>query len=292
MTGPLTPQSLSALLDEEQRRHDAWLQTIRGLVDASRGLKLTAPSKADDDDDAARIGVLGSLKRRLRARKPKAQVSKRSVEDALRGRIESALGETKKASLLVDRFAALRDGLFADLERLHQHVANTNAFDTAAGAAVIDARVAEQDAALSERERDAARQRRHRFEQQQELAHRALERLAVLVASARGLLDVTETLSVDVAAFARAAERQLDGLSARARALGVVEDAASVVEELERSLLTLAGSLDDVTVFATAVHERVTAQTSSTGLAQALDTLVQGALARRAANSAREQAAS
>jgi len=284
----LTPQSLSALLDEEQRRHDAWLQTIRGLVDASRGLKLTGAASSDDDD-GGRIGVLGSLKRRLRARKPKA-ASKRSVEDALRARIESALAETKKASLLVDRFAALRDGLFSDLERLHQHVADTNAFEVAAGVGVIAARIAEDTEALAERERDAARQRRHRFEQQQELAQRALERLAVLLASARGLLDVTETLSVDVAAFARAAERQLDGLSARARALGVVEDAASVVDELERSLLTLAGSLDDVTVFATAVHERVTAQTSSTGLAQALDTLVQGALARRAATAAREQA--
>ena len=290
-TPALTAQSLSALLDEEQRRHDAWLQTIRGLVDASRGLKLDAAAGSDDDDDNDRPGVLGSLKRRLRGRPKKAKKAARaSVEDALRARIESALKETKKASLLVDRFAALRDGLFADLERLHAHIASANAFDAAADAAVIAARVAEGDQSLAERAHDLACQQRLRGERHQELARRAIERLAVLVASARGLLDVTETLSVDVAAFARAAERQLDGLSSRARALGVVEDAASVVEELERSLMTLAGSLDDVTVFATAVHERVTAQTSATGLADALDTLVQGALARRAATAARERA--
>ena len=288
-----TPQSLSALLDEEQRRHDAWLQTIRGLVDDSRGLRLTprAADGSNDDDDGKHAdppGVLGSLRRRLRGR-PKPKV-RRSVEDALRGRIETALKETKKASLLVDRFAALRDGLFADLERLHQHIHDANAFDAAAAAAIVQARVRQDDVSLEERERDRAREQRSRAERQQELAHRAGERLGVLVVSARGLLDVIETLSVDVASFARAAERQLDGLSARARALGVVEDAASVVDELERSLLTLSGSLDDVTVFASAVHERVTAQTSATGLADALDTLVKGALARRAATAAREQA--
>ncbi len=290
MTGPLTPQSLSALLDEEQRRHDAWLQTIRGLVDASRGLRLSTPVKRGVDDDPP--GVLGSLRRRLRGRPKPSVAGRRSTEDALRARIETALAETKKASLLVDRFAALRDGLFADLERLHEHVAQANSVDVVAGQEVVAARVGEGDLSRSERERDQARQQRSRGERDQQLAQRALERLAVLQASARGLLDVTETLSVDVASFAGAAERQLDALSARARALGVVEDAASVVDELERSLLSLAGSLDDVTVFASAVHERVSAQTSDTGLAQALETLVQGALARRAASAAREQAQS
>ena len=44
---PLTSQSLSALLDEEQRRHDAWLLSIRGLVEASRTLRLNAPHDED-----------------------------------------------------------------------------------------------------------------------------------------------------------------------------------------------------------------------------------------------------
>ena len=111
-----------------------------------------------------------------------------------------------------------------------------------------------------------------------------------LVTGARGLLDVIDTLAGDVSGFARAAERELDVLSARARALSVAEDAAAVVEELERSLLSLSGSLDDVTVFASAVHERVEQTTSAQGLHDALEVLVQGALARRAAVAAKERA--
>ena len=286
---PLTSQSLSALLDEEQRRHDAWLLSIRGLVEASRTLRLNAPHDEDGPKTLESPGLLSSLRRRWQRRSPQVV---RSVEDSLRLRIESAFKETKKASLLVDRFAALRDGLFVDLERLHQHIADAGAFDTASAAGILQARVDEGDESLTERQRDPARQQRSQGEQRQGLAQRALERLSVLVASARGLLDVTETISGDVFHFARAAELQLDALAARARTLGVVEDAASVVEELERSLLTLSSSLDDVTIFANAVHERVTAQTSATDLAQALETLVQGAAARRAAASAREQAQS
>jgi hypothetical protein len=62
--------------------------------------------------------------------------------------------------------------------------------------------------------------------------------------------------------------------------------------ELEGALETLGGTLDEASIFATAVTERI-AMTSSSDPAfqQSLDTLVKGALARRAATVAVERAA-
>lgn len=280
---PATPQELAALIDDEQRRQDAHLLVIRALVTDSRALRLVV-------DMAPKPGLLASLKQRLRGRREEQQ----STEDRLRGRIEGALHECKKASLLVDRFAALREALFADLQRLHAVIGDARVAAEAAGKDVVSARVdeaaAEDAGAAVDAAFDAARRRRDQAQQRQEVAERMQERLSVVVVSARGLLDVIETLSADVAGFARAAERELDVLSARARALSVAEDAAAVVDELEKSLLQLSGSLDDVTVFAAAVHDRVAQSTSTRGLSEALEVLVQGAMARRAATAAKERA--
>lgn len=274
---PTTPQELAALVDDEQRRQDSHLAVIRALAQDSRALRLVV-------DGTPKPGLLTSLTRRLRGRREE----QKSTEDRLRARIEAALLECKKASLLVDRFAALREALFADLQRLH------GVIEAAGTGADVEARAA-VSAAVDEGSKegaaaDVARRDKDRAQQRRELAERLQERLSVVVVSARGLLDVIDTLSTDVSGFARAAERELDVLSARARALSVAEDAAAVVDELEKSLLSLSGSLDDVTVFAAAVHDRVAETTSTRGLGEALDVLVQGALARRAAIAAKEQA--
>ena len=290
---PRTPQELAVVVDDEQRRQDMHLAAIRALVGDSKSLRIVE-DKADAEA-GSKPGVLGNLRKRLRATRTKA----RSTEDLLRGRIEAALTESKRASMLVDRFAALREELFADVTRLNTVISRAQQLEAESAAAVVSASVAKDSAESAEsasahaaNSDDTDNSRRHhaRTEQRLDLAQRTAERLSVVVVSARGLIGVIDTLATDVAAFARAAERELDALSARARAVSLAEDAAAVVIELERSLLSLSSSLDDVTVFATAVHERVARSDDTKGLASALDTLVQAALARRAAAAAKEEA--
>jgi len=285
---PRTPQELAVVVDDEQRRQDMHLAAIRALVGDSKSLRIVE-DKADAEA-GSKPGVLGNLRKRLRATRSKA----RSTEDVLRGRIEAALKESKRASMLVDRFAALREELFADVARLNTVIGRAEQLERESAAAVVSASVvadsAESADTVSHGDKDHSRLAHVRSEQRLDLARRTAERLSVVVVSARGLIGVVDTLATDVAAFARAAERELDSLSARARAVSLAEDAAAVVVELERSLLSLSSSLDDVTVFATAVHERVAHSDDAKGLASALDALVQAALARRAAAAAKEAA--
>ena len=139
---------------------------------------------------------------------------------------------------------------------------------------------------------DVLQEIRMRVERQERVLASLVERLAVLLASARGVIEVVDALHDDVDAFARAAATLTEGLSARARAVGVAEDARAVLAELEGALESLGGTLDEASIFASAVSERM-AKTSSSDpdFQQSLDTLVKGALARRAATVAVERAA-
>lgn len=273
-TLPATPHELAALVDDEQRRQDAHAATLRALASDSKALRIVV-------EPAPRPGFLAGLRARLGARRAE-KPSSASTEDRLRGRIEAALKETKKGALLVDRFAAVREALDADVARVSALVAAATAAADERGRAAVVATVAAGESDDGGRAQQAA-------EARHDLAARTAERLSVVVASARGLITVIDSLSGDVSAFARAAERELDALSARARVVSVAEDAAAVVRDLEQSLLALSTSLDDVTAFASAVHARVAASDGDR-FGDSLDALVQAALARKAAAAARERA--
>jgi hypothetical protein len=295
---PTTHQGVDAVVDEARRRQDALVAQVRALAADRRALddrlKHLGRSGVDGDtttDDHA-PGLMASLGRRLRRRRREEKRPGAHGEAALRARVEAALQETKKASWLADRFAALRQELDDEVRALHALSARATAALTALHDEVVTARVVIADEAAADVVRDEASRQRGAAERRERVLASLVERLAVLIASARGVIEVVDALHDDVDAFARAAATLTEGLSARARAVGVAEDARAVLAELEGALATLGGTVDEATIFATAVSERIAATSSSDpAFQQSLDTLVKGALARRAATSAVERAA-
>jgi hypothetical protein len=296
---PGTHQGVDAVVDEARRRQDALVARVRGLAADRRALddRLKHLSHAHDDGDdtdgdAGSPGLLASLSRRLRRRRRERTAPGPHGEAALRARVEAALQETKKASWLADRFGALRQELDDEVRALHALSARATAALSTLQQEIVSARVVSADASAAAAVRDEASRQRAQAERQERVLALLVERLAVQLASARGVIDIVDALHDDVDAFVRAASTWTEGLSARARAVGVAEDARAVLVELEGALSSLGGTLDEAAIFATAVSERI-AQTPSSDPAfqQSLDALVKGALARRSATSAVEQAA-
>jgi len=295
--GPL-PQShgaVDAFVDEARRRQDALVAQVRLLAADSRALEdglrraLAVEDSAADpsatvDADAPRRGLLSSLSRRLKARRPKATPAptRHVGEDVLRERVEAAVQESKRASWLADRLAALRHDLDDEARALRSSIEHAG---TEAEACRERMRTVAIDAGPDADAVAAAATR------QATVLDTLHDRLHGLVAQAKGVADIVDTLHADVAAFAAAAAEHTDALAARARAVGVAEDASVVLDELHRALHHLGGGLDEAAAFARAVHERIGHASSSDPAFQAsLQTLVQGALARRAAQDAREKA--
>ena len=233
--------------------------------------------------------MLSSLSRRLRRRReaPREHLG----EQALQRRVDEAIQETKRASWLADRFAALRQDLDLELVTLRTTTVSADGELQQVRARIVAARLVLGDDSLEPHLADDATRQRASAERHEGLLLQLVERLTVLSAAARGVIDVVDTLHTDVAAFAASAARHTDALSARARAIGVAEDAAAVLGELEGALARLGGTLDEADAFASAVHDRMSrATTADPAFAQTMETLVQGALARRAATDARERA--
>lgn len=293
---PTTHQGVDVVVDEARRRQDALVAQVRALAADRRALdeRLKDLSRGEGSAaaDADPPGLLASLGRRLRRRRQEERRPGAHGEAALRARVEAALQETKKASWLADRFAALRQELDDEVLALHALSGRAGEAITTIHRELVAARVVVADEAASAAERDEASRRRGAAERQERVLASLVERLAVLLASARGVIEVVDALHDDVDAFARAAATLTEGLSARARAVGVAEDARAVLAELEGALASLGGTLDEASIFATAVSERIASTPSSDpAFQQSLDTLVKGALARRAATTAVERAA-
>ena len=297
---PTTHQAASAIVDEARRRQDALVAEVRTLAADSRALEnrlkaLTRGDAATDDTAGTPPGLLASLGRRLRRRRQERPAADRSAgshgESALRARVEAALQETRRASWLADRFGALRQELDDELARLHSVSGRAALELERLQGIVIASRVVGDDESAADVDRDEGRRQRASAERQTQILAQLDERIAVLVVSARGVIDIVDALHDDVAAFARAAASQTEGLSARARAVGVAEDARAVLTELETALSSLGGTLDEAAIFAAAVSERIASTPSSDpAFQQSLETLVQGALARRAVTAAVEKA--
>lgn len=293
---PTAHQGVDAVVDEARRRQDALVAQVRALAADRRALderlKNLTRGEGSIDADNDPPGLLASLGRRLRRRPRHERRPGAHGEAVLRARIEAALQETKKASWLADRFAALRQELDDEVRALH--ALSDRAADAIAVVhqELVAARVLVDDESTTAAARDEASRQRGAAERQERVLASLVERLAVLLASARGVIEVVDALHDDVDAFARAAATLTEGLSARARAVGVAEDARAVLAELEGALESLGGTLDEASIFASAVSERM-AKTSSSDpdFQQSLDTLVKGALARRAATVAVERAA-
>ncbi len=323
---PQSHQAVEALIDEARRRQDQLTAQVGALADDRQALEarlraLQAPraghggddttngdndDAGDDGDDggdgAEARGLLASLRQRLQARRrrrQRASASKASRDDprhsesSLRARLASALAETKKAAWLADRFAALREELELELGQLRALSTAASTRLAELSAQIVAARVGEGAGHDSDDvdARDRAARDRAAAERQERGQGPRCERLAVLSASARGVIDVIDALHADVDAFAAAAARHTDALSAKARAIGVAEDARSVLEELDAALLSLGGSLDEASIFAAAVSARMKGSVSTDpGFGASLETLVHSAMARRAATDAREKA--
>lgn len=288
---PTTHQAVDALVDEARRRQDTLVEQVRALADDSRALDERLSALARIPVEAPAPGLLASLGQRLRRRRHERPDGAHG-EAILRQRVEAALQETKKASWLADRFAALRQELDDELAALHVLSGRAAVDVERLQQALVRVRVIGDDESATDVDRDVARRERAAAERQTRVLAQLDERLLVLHASARGVIEVVDALHDDVAGFARAAATLTDGLSARARAVGVAEDARAVLHELEGALAHLGGTLDEAAIFATAVSERI-GSTPSTDPAfqQSLDALVKGALARRSVTAAAEKAA-
>jgi hypothetical protein len=294
---PTTHQGVDALVDEARRRQDALVERVRTLAADRKALDASWQRlrHRHDDESASEPapGLLASLAQRLRRRRrerTKDPVDGAHGETELRGRVEAAFHETKKASWLADRFAALRHELDEELAALVALVSQVNDELAALTTTTIAARLAAGDAATTEAARDEAERQRNMCERRERLLHSLAARIEVLVVSARGVLTIVDALHDDVDAFARSAASLVEGWSARARALGLAHDARAVVFDLEASLDRLGGTLDEAAIFATAVCERLSSSTSESALRQSLDTLVAGASARKAAARALDEA--
>ena len=303
---PTSHQGLDAVVDEARRRQDALVEQVGALARDSRGLQrrlqdLTqsppSPSSSSSSSSSSSpngSGFWSTLSRRLKRRRATGSATaprEHFGEQALQQRVDDAIQETKRASWLADRFAALRHDLDLELATLAAHAQAAELALQGLQSRIVAARLTLDDDGLASHQSDAMLRERATAERHQALLEQLVERLGVLAVAARGVIDIVDTLHTDVAAFAASASRHTDALSARARAIGVAEDAHAVLRELEGALTRLGGTLDEADAFASAVHERMS-QSSSTdpGFALSLETLVQAALARRAAVDARERA--
>lgn len=294
---PTTHQGVDALVDEARRRQDALVERMRALAADQKALDASWQRlrHRHDDESASEPapGLLASLAQRLRRRRrerTKDPVDGAHGETELRGRVEAAFHETKKASWLADRFAALRHELDDELAALHGLVALVTAELASVANDTIAARLATDDPSRDEAARDEAQRRRDALVRRERLLSALAARLDVLVVSARGIIELVDALHHDVDAFAQAASSLTEGWSARARALGVAHDARAVVLDLEASLDRLGGTLDEAAAFATAVCERLASSTSESALRESLAVLVAGASARKAAADALDRA--
>ena len=297
---PTSHQGLDAVVDEARRRQDALVEQVGALASDSRGLKRrlqdltqSSPSPSPSPPSSG-SGLWSTLSRRLKRRRAHGSATaprKHFGEQALQQRVDDAIAETKRASWLADRFAALRHDLDLELATLAAHAQAAELALQGLQSRIVAARLTLDDDGLAAHPSDAMLRERVTAERHQALLEQLVERLGVLAVAARGVIDIVDTLHTDVAAFAASASRHTDALSARARAIGVAEDAHAVLRELEGALTRLGGTLEEADAFASAVHERMR-QSSSTdpGFALSLETLVQAALARRAAVDARERA--
>ncbi len=257
---------------------------MRALAKDSDGLEGSSSAAQAKDDQPT--GLLASLSRRLKSRRAqKSGGGQPPSEDALRRRVEEAVARSRRASWLADRLAALRHEIDDELVALTstRRRAHDEA-DLARGRVIDEAVRAAHD--------DDAKTRQAQAGRHAQALETLEQRLEALCAQARAIIDIVDTLYGDVAAFAQTAARHTDTLAARASAAGIADDAAAVLAALDAALHALGGGLDEAAAFARAVHERIAGTSSADPSFQAsLHTLVQGALARRAAQDAKEKAA-
>ena len=274
-------------MDEARRRQERILETIRALAEDSGVLeqqlaRVLRPADTTDE------GVLSSLRRRLgfgrRRLRPVA------VEDQLRARVDQAMRETRKASMLADRFAALSASLADERKTLEAARAVAEEALAKADAEILQQRIHDDVAGAGDVMGKHASSLQG-LERQERLMALYVERLGVLIEGASGLLEVSGTLATDVDAFATAAARQTEALAQRVRSVGVAEDARSVIEDLEDAMSSLGGSLDEAVAFATAVASGAR-RSDQPDLNDALQTLVRAAEARRTTQSAKERLSS
>jgi ABC-type transporter Mla subunit MlaD len=203
--------------------------------------------------------ALGDLLSRL-FREP---VSRRSIEQLLRGQYETSALRLKQASELADRLDASRHELFDEIDRLNRKIVESAANEEKATEHVAELGTLRDDiesrlrltepSSVEERqlqtELDVVCRKLAEHTTRLRLYGTAEDRLAALRDNTRQLAETISGLQGDITRYVVAASEKLDLVGGQIQAIGAAADASVVMLELKRSLDALTDSVNDTTRF-------------------------------------------
>jgi hypothetical protein len=248
---PATGRALSELVAHERTRQDARLASMRRL----RG---EAAALLGDDVNNSQPAPRGLRARIGAALKRGAQKSKAPDEAALRARYEQAQVRARRAVVFAESLASLEHELADEVKRLGDVLVDLAHDETAieelrgrVRAAAVSLEVSAQATKGDEARRaveanlEKARGRANALEAERDAVRTAEDRLLGLVEGEKMLVTRLAHLRGEVERAAKDATLRLDEVADALRALVTAEDARHVVQELERALERLVGSLDE-----------------------------------------------
>lgn len=248
-------------VDELARKHQVVGQKLgedmRSLTE--RGHALEALEVEDQQ-----TGLISELMRRLSRRS--AMLERRSATEGLLAQYEVVDVRVREASAFCDELGLCARQLQADVDQLHQDLADSRQGQRTSARRVIDLenelRALRKDESLSPEEL-ARREDALSFELKSSSIsmdlHRARERLCrTHLDPTRELRDLVQRLHEEMAQFVLSAAATTEEAGRRIQALGMVADAPAVVAELSQSLSDLETATKDTTRYIEATQQLIT----------------------------------
>ncbi len=205
-------------------------------------------------------GFLGGLFDKLRGRE---SISRRSIEELLRGQYEISSMRLKQASEFADRLEAAKEELYDEIDRLNRKIIESaENEETAAdyvkhlkelkGDVAAKLHVAEPSSADErhlQSQRDKIQRKLADHTTRLKLYSTAEERLAKLRDNTRQLAETIAHLQSDITRYVVAASEKLDLIAGQIQAIGAAADASVVMLELKQSLDAMTESVNHTTRF-------------------------------------------
>lgn len=205
-------------------------------------------------------GFLGGLFSKLRRNEP---ISRRSIEELLRGQYELSSLRLKQASEFADRLEAAKEELYDEIDRLNRKIVESAENEEKAAEYVSELKLSKEEVDFGLHRSDPSSAVERQLQSQLDKVKRKLaehttrlklystaeERLAKLRDNSRQLAETIANLQSDITIYVVAASEKLDLIAGQIQAIGAAADASVVMLELKQSLDAMTESVNHTTRF-------------------------------------------
>ncbi len=205
-------------------------------------------------------GFFGGLFSKLRGNEP---LTRRSIEELLRGQYELSSLRLKQASEFADRLEASKEELYDEIDRLNRRIVESAENEETAAEYVSELKRIKEEVEFNlnrvdpstaderhlQSELDKIKRRLAEHTTRLKLYSTAEERIAKLRDNTRQLAETIANLQGDITRYVVAASEKLDLIAGQIQAIGAAADASVVMLELKQSLDAMTESVNHTTRF-------------------------------------------